>query len=332
MTFQLHRSGSHLTRLLLVALAIVFAVAGPAAARNVPGSASIAQTAIDNAIGSSILDSVLAFGQVPLCDDLDKPGDEGWEEPCTTGLSIGGGMLSLQDAPNGYEFDYSAAYSTMILTQRLNGNATIFGGLIGEAGQGILVYNDGTLSHFGGGPAAGASFDLNDSTQLTLLGAAEWLHYSTTRSNGLYTGEYDAGRFLANIRVSGVMEGDWFFLDYNGDLRLIHQENGSYTEFSGGVASSVVDATSFTTLTAIGNLKLGVPMGGSLTPYVEATGYLGLLQAGNTAAFDETLTGRLGVGLNAEVLGGTLSVRSGAQFDAGGYRGFDAGLNFTKPL
>ena len=128
------------------------------------------------------------------------------------------------------------------------------------------------------------------------------------------------------------MEGDWFFLDYNGDLRLIHQENGGYTEFSGGTASSVVNATSFTTLTAIGNLKLGVPMGGSVTPYVEATGYLGLFQTGTTAAIDDTLTGRLGVGLNAEVLGGTLSVRTGAHFDGDGYRGFDAGLNFTKPL
>jgi hypothetical protein len=317
---------------MLVALAIVVAVAGPAAARNVPGSASIAQTAVDNAMGSSILDSMLGFVQIPLCDYLDKPEDEGWEEPCTTGLSIGGGMLSLQDAPNGYEFDYTAAYSTMILTQRLNTTATIFGGLIGEAGSGILVYNDGTLAHFGGGPVAGATFDLNDSSQLTLLGAAEWLHYSTTRSNGLFTGEYDAARFLANVRLGGVMEGDWFFLDYNGDLRLIHQENGGYTEFSGGVASSAINATSFTTLTAIGNLKLGVPMGGSVTPYVEATGYFGLFQAGTTTAFDDTLTGRLGVGLNAEVLGGTLSVRSGAHFDTGGYTGFDAGLNFTKPL
>ena len=316
----------------MVALAISFAVAGPAAARNVPGSASIAATAVDNAMGSTILDSLLGGVQVPLCDYIDKPEDEGWEEPCTTGLSIGGGMLSLQDAPNGYAFDYTAAYSTMILTQRLNTTTTIFGGLIGEAGQGILVYNDGTLSQFGGGPVAGATFDLNDSSQLTLLGAAEWLHYSTTRSNGLYTGEYDAGRFLANIRLGGVMEGDWFFLDYNGDLRLIHQENGRYTEFSGGAASSVVSATSFTTLTAIGNLKLGVPMGGSVTPYMEATGYLGLFQAGTTTALDDTLTGRLGVGLNAEVLGGNLSVRSGAHFDAGGYRGFDAGLNFTKPL
>jgi hypothetical protein len=332
MTFQLHRSARHLARLLLVALAIVFMAAGPAAARNVPGSASIAQTAVDNAMGSSILDSMLSFAPIPLCDYLDKPEDEGWKEPCTTGLSIGGGMLSLQDAPNGYQFDYTAAYSTMILTQRLNTTATIFGGLIGEAGSGILIYNDGTLAHLGGGPVAGATFDLNDSTQLTLLGAAEWLHYSTTRSNGLYTGAYDAGRFLADIRLGGVMEGDWFFLEYNGDLRLIHQENRGYTEFSGGTASSVITATNFTTLSAIGNLKLGVPMGGSVTPYVEATGYLGLFQAGTTTAFDDTLTGRLGVGLNAEVLSGTLSVRSGAHFDTGGYTGFDAGLSFTKPL
>jgi hypothetical protein len=313
---------------LLGALLIVLMLAAPAAARNVPGSAAIAQTAIDNTVSSAILDSVLSM---PLCDVLDRHKAGRLEEPCTTGLSIGGGFLSLQDAPDGYQFDYKAAYSTMILTQRLNGSATIFGGLIGEAGSGVLIYNDGTLTHYGAGPVVGASFDLGEANRLTLLGAGELLHYSTTRSDGLYTGEYNAARFLADVRLSGTVEGDWFFLEYGGDLRLIHQTNSGYTEFSGGSSFAQVDATNFTSLTAIANLKLGIPMG-TLTPYVEGSGYYGIYRGGNVdmAGIDDLLTGRLGLGVNAEVLGGTLTLRGGAYFDAEGYKGMDAGFNLSK--
>jgi hypothetical protein len=326
-----YRSLKRLPGVLLGSLLIVLMLVAPAAARNVPGSAAIAQTAIDSTVGSAILDSVLSYQDMPLCDVLDEPEDGRWEEPCTIGLSIGGGFLTLQDAPDGYQFDYRAAYSSLILTQRLSGGATIFGGLIGEAGAGVLVYNDGTLTHYGAGPVAGASFDLGEANRLTLLLAGELLHYSTTRSDGLYTGEYNAGRFLANVRLSGIMKGDWFFLEYGGDLRLIHQTNSGYTEFSGGNSFAHIDATNFTSLTAIGNLKLGVPMG-ALTPYVEGTGYYAIYRGGNVnmAGIDDILTGRLGLGVNAEVLGGTLTLRGGAYFDGDGYKGMDAGFNFSK--
>lgn len=291
----------------------------------------MAQSEVDVAVGSSILDSVLSFSSSAVCDDyLDKKEGERRGDVCTTGLSLGGGVLALQDAPDGYTFDYSAAYSTMIISQRLNSGVVIFGGLIGEAGSGILDYNDGTLEHYGIGATAGASFALGGTGKITVVGTAEWLHYSTTRSNGLYNGEYDAGRYMADVRLSGMSEGDWFYVEYGGDLRLIHQANGAYTEYSGGTAFADVDATSFTSLKAIGNLKLGVPMG-SITPYVEATGYFGLYQQGDitTAGLDDGVSGRLGVGLNADLLGGTLSLRSGAYFDGDGYKGVDAGLNFS---
>ncbi len=316
----------------LAALALALATVAPAAARNVPGSASVAQAAIDQTVGSSILDSLLTT--TPMCENyLDRPADDRRREPCTAGFAIGGGMVSLQDAPDGYKFDYSAAYSTMILSQQLMSGVTVFGGLIGEAGSGVLDYNDGTLSHYGVGAAAGATFDINTYFKFAVVGSAEWVHYSTTRSNGLYESEYDAARYMADARLSGIIEGDWFFIEYGGDLRLIHQENSAYTEFSMDTPFADVDATSFTSLTAIGNLKLGIPMG-MLTPYIEATGYLGLYQDGNinTVGIEDKLTGRLGVGLNADLRGGILSLRTGAYFDEGGYKGFDAGANYAVPF
>lgn len=314
----------------LAGLLFVLAVVSPAMARNVPGSASVAQSAVDQAMGSSILDSLLAMRDSRMCEDyLDTPRNGKREEPCTLGFAIGGGALALQDAPDGYKFDYSAAYSTMILSQKLSDGTVVFGGVLGEAGSGVLDYNDGTLSHYGAGPVLGASFDTGGGTRFAVVGSAEWLRYNTTRSNGLYEGEYDAARLMAGARLSGVLEQDWFFLEYGGDLRLIHQENSAYTEYSLGSVFAEVDATSFTTLTAIGNLKLGVPMG-TLTPYAEATGYLGLYQDGdmNTVGIDDQLTGRVGVGLSADLLGGTLSLRTGAYFDGDGYKGLDAGFNF----
>ncbi|WP_055045726.1 autotransporter outer membrane beta-barrel domain-containing protein [Devosia sp. A16] len=319
-------------RMLCVVLAaLVFALAGaaPAAARNVPGSAAVAQAEVDQAVGSSILDSLLTA--TPMCENyLDRPADDRRREPCTSGFAIGGGVLALQDAPDGYKFDYSAAYSTMVMTQRLTNGVSVFGGLIGEAGSGVLDYNDGTLDHYGFGAAAGASFELGSDAKFAIVGSAEWLHYSTTRSDGLYEGEYDAARYMADARLSGILEGDWFFIEYGGDLRLIHQENAAYTEFSMGSPFADVAATSFTSLTAIGNLKLGVPMG-ALTPYLEATGYLGLYRDGDidTVGIDDQLTGRLGVGLNAELEGGVLSLRTGAYFDGDGYKGADAGVNYS---
>ena len=333
MTLSWHHGLLRLLCLAALALGIAFALASPAAARNVPGSAAVAQAEIDKAVGSSILDSLLSTKDAAMCENyLDRPEDSGRRtEPCTWGFAIGGGVRALQDAPDGYKFDYSAAYTTMIVTQRLSGNATVFGGLFGEAGAGVLEHNDGTLEHHGFGVAAGLSIDLSDSAKFAVVGSAEWLNYSTTRANGLYVGDYDAMRYMADARLSGTLEGDGFFVEYGGDLRFIHQRTSGYTEYSGGAPFADVPAVQFTTLTGIGNLKLGVPMG-ALTPYVEATGYLGLYDDSNlsTAGLDDGVTGRLGVGLNAEVLAGLLSLRSGAYFDGDSYKGFDAGFNFAK--
>ena len=314
----------------LIAAVVALASVSPAAARNVPGSAAVAQAQIDNAVGSSILDTLLS-AEVPMCDYLDRRDDpERVVEPCTWGFAVGGGIQALQGAPDGFSFDYSAAHSTMIIAHRLSDTATLFGGVIGEAGAGVLHHNDGTLSHYGLGVAAGFWVDLSDSMKFAVVGTSQWLNYHTTRSGDLFVGDYDAVRYMADARLSGVLESEEFFVEYGADLRLIHQENSGYTEFSGGVPFADVPANQFTTLTALANLKLGVPMG-SLTPYVEATGYLGLYDDRPTAvAGVGGLVGRVGVGIEAEVMAGQLSLRTGASFGADGYRGVDAGFNFAK--
>jgi hypothetical protein len=52
----------------------------------------------------------------------------------------------------------------------------------------------------------------------------------------------------------------------------------------------------------------------------------------NTVGIEDKLTGRLGVGLNADLQGGILSLRTGAYFDGDGYKGFDAGANYAVPF
>jgi hypothetical protein len=345
--------------LALVALLSLFVLSGPAFARNVPGSAAVVQGEIDRTFSSSLIDNILSSvrrgtGQgaaggsaaqalSTFVDDTFENLDAYVATPALGGavplgddgrsmLSLGVGAGYLFGSPDGYEFSYTAGYGTLALTHQLTPELTIFGAIISEGGRGVLEFSDGTLEHFGIGGAGGIVYRLTDTLDVSLLGGAEWLDYSTTRSDGLFTGDYQAARYFADARLEGLYEGGTFFLEYGGGLRYVHQDTEGYREFSGGIPGSYVDATEFTDLSALADVRLGAPMG-AVTPFVEARVAFSLYNEsgfGPIDPLDHSVSGRAGVGIEAETAVGNLTLATGVSVTDTGITGFDGSLNLGK--
>jgi hypothetical protein len=325
-----------------VVLAALIMLLSPAQARNVPGSASAVQPLIDHAVASSLLDNVLLSARSSAafdrCQDYLRIHEQRAGEPtrpCEWGISAGAGVRHIEDSPNDYDFEFTSAFGNIAIAHRLSPSTALIGALIAETGDGRLFYNAGKFENVGVGGLAGAIVSLDSGLALSVLGGAEWLNYETTRTNGLYHGEFDAIRFLLDAQAQGYYATGNLFAQYSGGMRFIHQENESYVEQVGGADFADVPSTSFTALTGIGDLKLGTRIDG-ISPYVQATGYVNLLDktdlGGLTGPLPDvaTITGRFGVGIDMAFVGGKLSLTTGVFVADGDYQGFDGGLAFFK--
>ncbi|MEP6563961.1 MAG: autotransporter domain-containing protein, partial [Mesorhizobium sp.] len=205
-----------------------------------------------------------------------------------------------------------------------------------EHGSGDLHYNKGTLDNRGVGGLAGVIVKLNDRLDFSILGGAEWLNYQTTRTGGLYTGEYDAIRYIVDAQLRGKFDAANYFIEYGTGLRYIRQDNDAYQEYSGGSPFASVPGSGFTVLTGLADLKLGTKLPG-ITPYVQATGYVNFLENTDFAASfgavtpeDQKLSGRLGIGADIDFLSGRLSLVAGIFGGEDGFEGADGGFKFSK--
>lgn len=328
----------------LVALGLAMFSASPAEARNVPGSASAIQSRIDRAVAFSLVDTTLTTARdaalFNLCQDfarnVDEQGRDLQRSPCEWGISLGGGIRYVEGSPNGFDFDFTSTFGSLVVAHAISPSTTVVAALIAETGDGKLHFNDGTLKNSGVGGLVGAIVKLNDGLDLSVIGGAEWLNYKTTRSGGTYKGEYDALRYMVDAQLHGVHDAGTYFVDYSGGLRFIHQKSDSYQEYSGGVPFADVPESDFTALTGLGNVKIGTVMQG-FTPYVEATGYVNFIDDTDLSAVlgtaepgKESVFGRLGVGLEMNVASGMLSLTTGVFAGQGGFQGVDGGFKFVK--
>lgn len=297
---------------------------------------------IDRAVASSLLDNVLLSARSSAafdsCQDFLRireqlKGDP--TRPCEWGISAGAGVRHIEDSPNDYDFEFTSAFGNIAIAHRLSPSTALIGALIAERGDGRLFYNAGRFENVGVGGVAGAIVSLDSGVNLSVLGGAEWLNYETTRTNGLYHGEFDAVRFLLDAQAQGHYAAGRLFAQYSGGFRLIHQENDGYLEKVAGQDFAVVPSTSFTALTGIGDLKLGTEARG-IWPYAQATAYLNLLDktdlGGLTGPLPDvaTITGRFGLGIDMAFAGGKVSLTTGVFVADGDYQGFDGGLAFFK--
>lgn len=329
--------------LAILAAILIVTIAGPdAEARNVPGSASAVQPRIDRAVAFSLLDIAQLTARdaatFEACQRFlaERQDDDNLRHPCEWGISFGGGLRYIEGSPHGYDFDFTSAFGSITAAAAISPSATLIASLIAETGDGDLEYNDGTLENYGVGGLIGLIIRLDQGLDFSLIGGAEWLNYKTDRSDGLYHGEYDAIRYLLDAQLRARHDEASFFVEYGGGLRLVHQDNDSYREHSGGAVYAVVPSNDFTVLTGIGDLKLGTDMNGIL-PYVQATGYVNLIDEADLPATldglspgDTTLSGRFGLGLDTDFVGGTLSLTIGIFVDEDGFEGADGGFKFVK--
>ena len=310
----------------------------PAQARNVPGSSSAVQPLIDGAVSSSILDTAMTTARdaaiFESCQNFVRdPNAAEMRYPCEWGISFGGGVRYIEGSPNGYGFDFTSAFGSLVIAKSIDPSVTLLTALIAEKGNGDLNYNQGTLDNKGVGALVGGIFRLNETLNLSVLGGVEWLNYETTRSLGLYGGEYDAIRYMLDAQLRGIHDGGSFFLDYGGGFRVVHQRNDGYVEYSGGLPFANVDPFDTTIFTALTDLKLGKKMGG-YTPYIQASGYLSFFDnKGQVMGIDyenRSLFGRLGVGVDIDIPSGKLSLTTGVFGGEGGFQGADAAFNLVK--
>lgn len=320
------------------AILVSLLLLSPAQARNVPGSSSAVQPLIDGAVSSSILDTAMSTARdaaiFESCQNFVRaPNAAEMRHPCEWGISFGGGVRYIEGSPKGYDFDFTSAFGSLVIAKSLGPSATLLTALIAETGNGDLHYNNGTLDNKGVGALVGGIFRLNDTLDLSVLGGVEWLNYETTRSFGQYQGEYDAIRYMIDAQLHGLYDGGSFFLDYGGGVRVVHQRNDGYVEYSSGLPFANVDSFETTIFTALADLKLGKKMGG-YTPYVQATGYLSLFDnKGEVIGVDyenQSLFGRLGVGVDIDIPSGKLSLTTGVFAGEDGFQGADAAFKLVK--
>lgn len=322
-------------------LAAALLLAGPAEARNVPGSASAVQSRIDRAVANSLIDTTLGTArraaQFDSCRDMGSdPKDEVQQMPCDWSISFGGGYRYVEGSPNGFDFDFDAAFGSLVIAHAVSPKTTLLAGIITEHGEGDLDFNDGTLENTGVGGVAGLIYRINDSLDVTLLGGAEWLNYEVSRSSGDFDGDYDATRYFADAQLHGISGFGAYFLEYGGGLRFLHQENDGYQEHADGGGSASVPSTDYSLLTAVGDLKFGTTFE-NITPYLQASAYANLNEdSGFAASFgslepgDEDVYGRFGLGADVNLSAGQLSFTTGVFADDDGFQGVDAALRFSK--
>lgn len=323
-------------------LAMLAVAMAPAHARNVPGSASAVQSRIDQAVASSIIDTTLMSARDAALFDLcqgylkENPENAVLRSPCEWGISGGFGLRRVEGDPNGFGFDFTSAFGNIAVARAISPTTSLIAAIIAEQGSGDLDYNHGTLKNNGVGALGGVTIKLNDRLDFSILGGAEWLSYRTTRTFGLYQGEYDALRYIIDAQLRGTSDVGNYFLEYGAGLRYIHQENDPYVEYSSGMPFANVPGSGFSTLTGIGDLKFGTRLPG-FRPYLQTTGYLNFLENRDFAASFGTLTpygqdvsGRFGVGADIDMLAGKLSLSAGIFVDKDGFQGADGGFKFSK--
>lgn len=323
---------------MLSTIVVAMLLVSPVHARNVPGSASVVQPLIDGAVASSILDTTMMTARdaalFRVCADFVRAQDAARrQDPCEWGISFGGGVRYVEGSPNGYEFDFTSAFGSLVVAKSVNPSTTVVAALIAERGRGDLTFSNGTLDNSGVGVLAGTIVHLNNGLDFSILGGAEWLNYETTRTGGQFHGEYDAVRYMVDTQLRGFHDGGTFFLDYGGGLRFIHQRNKGYTEFFGDIPFAAVPAVDFSMLTALGDLKVGTKLDG-FTPYVQVTGYMNFFEHSSaltgTVPDSRSLHGRLGVGVDVDMASGKLSLTTGFFGGEGGFQGVDGAFKFVK--
>lgn len=325
-------------RLLLSLIALAFLACTPAVAKNVPGSSAAVQGRVDRQIASNLVDlavqSAIDSSNFQDCDTQYKPTSYDRRTYCEWGFSANGEMLHLDGDPNGYRYKSTAGVGNVMISRWISPDTAIVGGVLFEVADTDTNYNRGGVDQNGLGATIGIIHKFSPEMEFSILGGVEGLDYDVRRSNRFYQGNYTATRLFGDAAVSGQAGDDALWLLYRGGVRIISQDNSSYLEEGDDGSRTHVDGVDLFLVSVVGDVKFGTTYE-NVRPYIEVSGFADIVQDGSADIpginlDDETWSGRLGAGLDAEVFEGVLSLSSGLYFANEGQTGFDVRLGYSK--
>jgi Autotransporter beta-domain len=327
-------------RVFAAVLAALIIVSMPAAARNVPGSSAEVQDKVDLEVGSEITDlsveSASSGALYYFCDNGVRRNTEVTEkdlrnENCNWGLNFRGELIHLAGNTSGYDYDSTVGIASALVSYQMTDQTKLVMGLIFEKGTTDTHYNAGDVDFIGYGGTLGIVHDINDAFRLSLLGGAEWLNYDFSRSNGLYSGEYDALRLTFDAAVSGTLGDNDLWVAYRAGLRYIHQHNENYTEYFGSAPFAIVGGSDIESLLLVSNFRIGRTIE-NVMPFVEASSNFAIADTSSSVIDETNWHGRVGVGLAAEMASGILEMKSGVRLTEDGYAGYDLQIGYSLPF
>ena len=328
----------HIYRLVLALLTILLLFAAPVQAKNVPGSAAAVQGRVDRQVASNLVDltveAAVELSRFDLCGKQYKAQADDRRDYCEWGFSARGEILYLDDNPGGYQYQSTAGFGTIMLSRWISSDTVILGGILFEAGRTETDYNDGEVNQEGLGATIGFIHRFSPSLEFSILGGLEALNYDVSRSGDFYDGSYDATRLFGDAALSGLAGDKQLWLAYRGGIRVISQNNELYDEKGDDGSKNPVDDADLFLLSLVGDVKIGTTFD-SIRPYIQLSGVADVVhdELSDFLLFDaddETFSGRLGVGLDADTLGGLLSLSSGIYFADEGAKGFDVRLGYSR--
>ncbi len=328
---------------LAIVLVATFVSVPSALARNVPGSAAIplreiSETSTAQLIGGVHRGLLKARGEIRgdgqstkflsmtvppnAAGDLGASG--GFVREGDTGAIVNFEYRRIDDDD---ELEFDLFTGSALLFYAPNPNLLVFGGVVGETGDGKTPYNDGTLESQGVGLAAGVDYRLDAELFLTATAAFLSLDYDFTRSNGAIHGSFDALRSMFDLSANHHARTETLVTDVALGLRYIHQENDSYTE-SGG---AFIGSSSSDTLSAILGGRARILTDAYFDPFVEADLRYDFgddfdLPAGVPEPDSERFHTRLGFGVTRESQSVIFEAGGGLHLTEEGYDGYDARL------
>lgn len=319
-----------------------------AMAKNVPGSAGVVSELTDPIAGAALADLAVdaGLGSVPTrrrtADGqeitewgLTVPGEgdpNGNPMPSEWSISFRTRVLSLDGNPNGFKYDYTNIMGAFSLSRSLSESTSLVAGVIFEFSDADTHYNSGEVDGKGGGLTLGIVHALTPDTSFSLFGGGELLTYDISRSNGLFTGDYDATRFFIHALLNSQFGDDALWGRFRGGVRVIRQSNESYDEMSGGVPVNHVEGLDWLSVQTTSDLKIGTTFD-AVRPYLQISGSYDFIDDNNLSAYgidEQQFQGRIGAGFDASVMTGMLGLSGGARFSENGYNGFDVQIGFAK--
>lgn len=324
----------HRCALIVAMLLGVVVAAGPAAARNVPGSANAAAQELSEIATDSLVGGIT----------------DGVRQ-----LRSGGGAVVSTMGNDGFSFHTRGEAGTMAAasarwrrldTDDIQGNigsaSLTFGrafdpgivGFVALLAERVDVetdFNAGTLDGTGVGLAAGVDLVTANDWAVSVMAGGMALDYDMTRSGGAVSGSFDAKRWFVNLQGERTAFIGNSEIRVTLGMRYLHQTDDAYAETGGGAMAE--SSTGYLVGFASGRTYLG-RQADEMRPFAEADlRFARADSSGLPAALSSELShgARYGIGLGLEKRSGNtgFEARVGATFDEDGASGLDARLNLN---